>query len=240
MINSTAAAGFTRGADEYDRGRPDYPQALIDRLGLHAGSRVIDLGAGTGKMTRFLVRTGAAVSAVEPLPAMAEKIRENAPEADLYQGTAEAIPLPDASVDLVVVAQAFHWFDGKAALREIARVLRPRGQLALVWNIRDESIPWIRELTALLAPYEGETPRYHTMKWREAFSTPLQHEIFPYVQRTTHAGLRDRMTSISFISALPEAERANFLRKLDQLMATQPEPLELSYRTHLYLTTPGG
>jgi SAM-dependent methyltransferase len=242
MINRTAATGFTRAADEYERGRPDYPAALIERLteqlSLGPGRTIVDLGAGTGKLTRLLVPTGAKLIAVEPLEAMGEKLRAAVPEADLYLGTAEVIPLPDVSADAVIVAQAFHWFDHPRALREIARILRPQGQLALVWNIRDETIPWIHAMTALLEPYEGETPRYLKMTWKAAITTPLEHEVFPHVQRATREQVRDRMTSISFIATLLESERRIFLAKLDELLKSQAEPLELAYQTHVYFTTP--
>jgi ubiquinone/menaquinone biosynthesis C-methylase UbiE len=125
-----AARGFEQAADAYERARPTYPQAavawLCERLAVRRGRRVLDLAAGTGKLTRSLVAAGADVVAVEPIAAMRERLP---PEVEALDGTAEAIPLPGASVDAVTVAQAFHWFDAEPALAEIHRVLRPGGTL---------------------------------------------------------------------------------------------------------------
>jgi SAM-dependent methyltransferase len=133
-----AAQSFASVAGVYERARPEYPEAAVDwlasRLDLGPGRTVVDLAAGTGKLTRMLVPTRARVIAVEPVPEMLAELRRAAPEAQALQGTAEAIPLPDAGADAVTVAQAFHWFDPPRALREIARVLRPGGRLGLIWN----------------------------------------------------------------------------------------------------------
>ena len=151
-INEQAEAGFGRGAATYERGRPSYPADAIDvlvrELGIGPDRDVLDLAAGTGKLTRLLVPTGARLVAVEPVAAMADQLRTAVPGVEVHDGTAEAIPLPDGSVDAVVVGQAFHWFDAPVALAEIARVLRPGGGLGLIWNERDSSVPWVAELTA--------------------------------------------------------------------------------------------
>ena len=134
-IHPAAAAGFGRSAEAYERGRPGYPDAAVDRLvAALPGRRVVDLAAGTGKLTRALVARGCDVVAVEPVAEMRALI---APPARAVEGVAEATGLPDASADAVTVAQAFHWFDGPRALAEIHRVLRPGGVLALIWNRRD-------------------------------------------------------------------------------------------------------
>lgn len=250
-INEKAAVGFTNEVDAYERGRPDYPAAAIAHLArvldLRRGRAVLDLGAGTGKLTRLLVPTGAQLFAVEPLEAMGKKLAAAVPRARLYLGTAEAIPLLDASVDAVVVAQAFHWFDGTVALAEIARVLRPSGRLALVWNVRDERVEWVHALTQLLEPYEGQTPRYAKMAWRRAFLETsffgeLELASFAHVQKGGHAMIIDRMTSVSFIAALDAAEKGRFVDELRALLATHPETrdrvdtLELPYETLVYTT----
>jgi SAM-dependent methyltransferase len=249
-VNEKAALGFSRAADAYERGRPDYPGEAVDYLAgvlsLRPGRVALDLGAGTGKLTKLLLPTGAKVIAVEPLEEMAQKIRSSLPEVDLYQGTAESIPLPAASVDAVLVAQAFHWFNGPRALKEIARVLKPAGKLALIWNVRDETIPWIKELTKLLAPYEATTPRYSHGKWKEAFDGapffgPLTQATFKNIQTGPREMLRDRMASISFIAALPEQAREVFLTSLSNLLDTHPdtkdrEHIDLVYETNVYWT----
>src|SRR4051812_14642008 len=128
-IHDTAARGFTAGADAYERSRPDYPAAavaeIVERLDLRPGRTIVDLGAGTGKLTRLLVPSGARIIAVEPLDAMRAKLAMTAPSADAIAGTAEAIPLPDGSVDGVTCGQAFHWFDARRAFAELHRVVRP-------------------------------------------------------------------------------------------------------------------
>lgn len=249
-VPEVAAIGFTKEADAYERGRPDYPQAAVDLLlaRLPQTPRILDLAAGTGKFTRMLARTARAAEliAVEPLPAMRAKLAAALPEVTLYEGTAEAIPLPDASVELVTVAQAFHWFDGPRALKEIRRVLRPGGTLALIWNARDERLAWVRAITALLERYEGDTPRYAKGTWRRAFETnadftALEHHTFDHKQSGGHAMIRDRLVSISFIAALPSAEREVFMTSLREILETHPETraraedLELPYRTSAYL-----
>ena len=185
-IHPAAAVGFARAAGEYERGRPGYPHAaltwLADRLALRAGRVVLDLAAGTGALTRDLLTTGAEVIAVEPVAEMRSALP---PGARVLDGTAEAIPVPDATVDAVTVAQAFHWFDGPRALGEIHRVLRPGGSLALVWNRREEDDPVNRALEALLAPHRQSTPSHRAGAWRAAFEArpllfgPIEEARFP-------------------------------------------------------------
>jgi len=231
-IHSAAAEGFSRGAHAYVRGRPDYPpQArawLLEDLGLASGKVVLDLGAGTGKFTRTLLATGASVIAVEPVPQMLEQLAQAAPDARAMLGAAEQIPLADSAVDAVVCAQAFHWFATSAALEEIRRVLKPGGVLGLIWNVRDESVEWVARLTELLVPYEGDTPRYSTGKWRKLFPAegfgPLCELHFPHA----HTGspqqvILDRVSSISFIAALDLRDRAHLLAQVRRLIETTPE-----------------
>ena len=132
------AASFAGVADVYERSRPGYPEAAVVWLAGSTPGDVVDLGAGTGKLTRSLVALGHRVTAVEPLEEMLAQLRASVPAARALTGGAEAIPLPDASIDVVTCAQAFHWFDHDRALAEIARVLRPGGRIALVWNMRDD------------------------------------------------------------------------------------------------------
>src|SRR4051812_40459047 len=134
-MNETAAIGFALSAQAYEEGRPGYPPAALEPLKLGAGMTVLDLAAGTGKLTRALAASEATVIAVEPVAEMRAALPESVTALD---GTAETIPLEAGSVDLVTVAQAFHWFDGPAALAEIHRVLVPGGRLAVLWNRRVE------------------------------------------------------------------------------------------------------
>jgi len=245
-----AATGFDAAADVYERGRPDYPDEAVEALcrecGLGAGSRLLDLAAGTGKLTRQLVPLGIDIVAVEPLPGMRRAFAQRLPHVPVVDGTAEAIPLPDASIDAIVVAQAFHWFDGNLALGEIHRVLREGGALGLIWNVRDESVPWVAQLSALFEPYRSRTPSHRTGAWRDAFErsdlfAPLREWSFPHAQRVTADGLVDRVLSISFVAALPMEERDAVASRVRALAAGGPEKaaggeFDLPYRTDVYAT----
>ena len=146
------ATSFGQVADEYARGRPGYPAEAIDWVLESApGGRVVDLGAGTGKLTRALVAPGRTVTAIEPLDEMRERLADDLPEVMTLAGSAESMPVPDASADAVFVAQAFHWFDPVPALNEIARVLTAGGMLGLIWNTRDDSEPWVAEFSRILS-----------------------------------------------------------------------------------------
>ena len=141
---------FADVAGAYERGRPGYPEEAVRWLVGDEPRDVVDLGAGTGKLTRALVALGHRVTAIEPLDEMRAELDAAVPDARALAGRAEAMPLPDASADVVASAQAFHWFDHDAALPEIARVLRPGGSLALVWNSRDDRDPWMAQLSAII------------------------------------------------------------------------------------------
>jgi SAM-dependent methyltransferase len=222
-IHPAARGGFAHAADAYERGRPGYPPAAIEflaaRLRLGPGRTVLDLAAGTGKLTRPLLATGAEVVAVEPVAQMRAALPAAARALD---GTAEAIPLAAGSADVVTVAQAFHWFDGDAALAEIHRVLRPGGTLALVWNRRRMDDPLNRAVEELIAGFRGHTPALRTGAWRATFERtelfgPLEEHVFPNEQSLDADGLVDRVASVSFIAALDEAERAKVLRAVRAL-----------------------
>ncbi|HEV2875107.1 MAG TPA: class I SAM-dependent methyltransferase [Thermoleophilaceae bacterium] len=229
MIHRAAAEGFARSADAYERGRPRYPdEALalfLARLRSGAtGQRgpggpgahsVLDLAAGTGVLTRPLLDAGLAVIAVEPVAEMRAALPSSARALD---GTAEAIPLGSGEVDAVVVGQAFHWFDGDAALAEIHRVLRPDGLLALFWNRRVEDDPVNRAIDRLVDPYRADVPTHRSEAWRGAFDrTSLfvqlsQHDV-PNEQRLDAGGMEARVGSISFIAALDAPERKRVLER---------------------------
>lgn len=159
MKDEQFATAFGTAAHDYERGRPGYPpeaiDALVRDLCLERRSVVVDLAAGTGKLTRDLTRRFDAVIAIEPLAEMRQQLARTAPAAKVLDGTAERVPLPDASADAVFVAQAFHWFDGRRALDEIARVLRPGGGLALLWN----TTPWERRESAWFARLDDALER---------------------------------------------------------------------------------
>lgn len=227
-----ATGGYKTAADTYVKGRPDYPpqvsEWLAATLGLDHHNTVIDLGAGTGKFTGRLVATGAQVIAVEPVAQMLEKLADAWPQVLAVHGTAADLPLPDASVDVVVCAQAFHWFASEAALTEIARVLKPGGKLGLIWNLRDTQVSWVPKLDAIVNALEGDTPRYYTGEWRKAFPHPAFGPLQLQRFHNGHTGspedvIFNRVRSTSFIAALPEAQRAEVEEQIGALIASEPE-----------------
>jgi ubiquinone/menaquinone biosynthesis C-methylase UbiE len=233
-----AAHGFDSAAGDYDRARPDYPEAagrwLAERLGLRPGRTVVDLAAGTGKLTRLLVESGARVVGVEPVAGMRERLAAALPGVELHDGVAEAIPLDDGAADAVTVGQAFHWFDGDRALAEIHRVTRPGGRLAVVYNRRPLEDPLHAALEAILQRHRADTPAHRTGRWREAFDrtqlwAPVEEAELPNVQRLDREGVVARVASTSFVAALPEPERARVLDEVRTLVAGRPEPLALPY-----------
>lgn len=237
-VDDVAARGFNAGAAAYETARPGYPPeaiaVLVEHLGLGPGSTVLDLAAGTGKLTRRLVELEASVVAIEPLEGMRAQLQSVLPDVELLDGTAEAIPLPDASMDLVAVAQAFHWFDAPVALSEIARVLRPGGGLAILWNERDEGTPWVAEMSRLIRWHERTVSRYQHVDWAAVVAasgrfTPLREEVIAWEQPMTAELLADRVRSISYIAAMPSGERERLAAEVVYLVRRLPEPFSLPY-----------
>lgn len=246
QVHHSAAAGYKTGADTYVRGRPDYPPQVADwltgTLGLNADKAVVDLGAGTGKFTGRLVATGAQVIAVEPVAQMLEKLSEAFPDVLAVSGTAMDLPLPDASVDVVICAQAFHWFASTEALTEIARVLKPGGKLGLVWNLRDARASWVPKLDAIVNALEGDTPRYYTGAWRQAFPHPAFGPLQEQRYSHGHTGspedvIFNRVRSTSFVAALPAEERAKVDEQIRAMIAREPDLRGREVVTVPYVTT---
>ncbi len=237
-VDDVAARGFQAGAAAYELARPGYPdeavEALASGLSVGPGTEVCDLAAGTGKLTRRLLGLGASVVAVEPVDAMRAQARSVVPGAVVVDGTAESIPLPDASVDVVTVAQAFHWFDAPAALAEIGRVLRPGGGLALLWNERDEASAWVAEMSRLIRWHERTVSRYQHVDWAEVVAEPgaytsLEEVVVRWEQPMTRAILADRVRSISYIAVMPPTERERLAAEVTSLVVRLPEPFPLPY-----------
>lgn len=243
-VHPVAAAGFGAAAAVYERARPGYPAGavafLARRLDLRAGRTVLDLAAGTGKLTRELVPTGAHVVAVEPVDDMRAQLERAVPAAESMSGTAEAIPLADASFDAVTVAQGFHWFDPLPALAEIHRVLRPGGALALVWNSRDLADDLQFALEGLLAPLRGEVESQELGAWRPFIEGSLlfgaaETATFAYVQRFTVRDLEERVASTSFVAAMSEADRAALLKRVRELARGRETPFPFPYRSDVWV-----
>lgn len=219
---------FDRAAVEYERARPDYPAAVLDVLPLAAGADVLDLGAGTGKLTRVLVGRYRRVIAVEPLDGMRAILEQVVPSAESLAGTAESIPLPDSSVDGVFAAQAFHWFANDDAVGEIARVLRPGGVLGLIWNEPDEPSP-------LPEPYRAYFHALHApsldavlagVTWAELIARgpfgELREAAVTHEQAQDRDGVLAFAQSVSWIAHRPEEERKTIMRDLDELLPDGP------------------
>ena len=239
-----AAAGFARAADVYERARPEYPPEavawLAERLGLRPGRVVVDVAAGTGKLTRLLVPSGARGVAVEPLAEMHAVLREAVPEAEALEGTAEALPLPDACADAVTVAAAFHWFRRDEALPEIARVLRPGGQLAIVYNLRDPESELQQELSRMLERHGAQ------IAWMRAIDTGAileasalfgspEYAEFRHEQHFDPDGLVERVSSISYVALLEGREREEFLAQVREFGERQESPFAFPYVTQIWV-----
>jgi SAM-dependent methyltransferase len=234
------ARGFERAAEVYEQARPDYPAAALDHivevLELEPGAHVVDVGAGTGKFARQLVARGLRVTGVEPIAEMRE-VFERVVDAEVVEGTAESIPLDDGIADAVTAAQAFHWFDPDRALPELNRVLRLRGGVALIWNVRDESHPLHQAYAATIRPYKGEAyPTGGGHPAGEPLAAPLftdvEERVFPHLQLMDADGLVARAASVSFIARLPEDERAELLDRVRAL--APPGTFEFPYVTKVF------
>ncbi|MGK2881632.1 MAG: class I SAM-dependent methyltransferase [Mycobacterium sp.] len=210
---------FGSQAAAYERGRPSYPPEAIDWL-LPTGARdVLDLGAGTGKLTTRLAERGLDVVAVDPLAEMLEVLTHALPDTPALLGTAEQIPLPDNSVDAVLVAQAWHWVDPQRAVPEVARVLRAGGGLGLVWNTRDERLGWVKDLGDIIG-HEND-PFTYSVPLPEPF-TEVEHHTVEWTSYLTPQALIDLVASRSYCITAPADARTKTLHAVRELLATHP------------------
>jgi SAM-dependent methyltransferase len=229
------AGTFDRWPDDYERGRPGWPPEVIDFPGLPLSATVLDLGAGTGKLTRLLVSTFDRVVAVEPAEGMRLVLVALCPDAQVLAGSAEEIPLADSSVDAVFAAESFHWFDNERALAEIARVLRPRGTIVVMWNLpagpTEPSIGAVEQLLNERGPTKDElgydpmdlnSRRYSSGEWRLAFAQSafeeLQEVRLPNPQTLDRDGLVAFLASMGWIADLPDVDRLPLLDEVRSLL----------------------
>lgn len=241
------AAQFASVTDAYERGRPEYAPAVVGaltaELELGPGAAVLDLAAGTGKLTRPLLAAGLDVVAVEPQAAMRERIAAGIGSERVRDGFAEAIPLADASVDAVTVADGFHWFNQAQALAEIRRVLRPGGGLAVLFTVPDWSgASWAHELGTLIQSLRPPHPHFDGPPWQEAVRAAEgwtePRELRVTVSQPTDPGrIVDYVASISFIAALPEEQRTEQLQRISVLVEAGETPAELPIQFVIGLTS---
>jgi len=242
-----AATAFSGAAAVYEQTRPGYPPEALawlgEQLALGPGRRVLDLAAGTGKLTRGLVGQGATVIAVEPVEGMRSTLAKSVPGADVVAGVAQAIPLQTESVDGVTVAQAMHWFAYDEAIDEMHRVLRRGSHLAVVWNRRDMSDPLQATLDRLMAPLRGDTPSGTSGEWKRVLEATREGEprFAPAGRLQTHwtqpidvEGVAGRVASVSFVAALDSAERERLLEQVREQARRYPAPLTLPYTAEIF------
>jgi SAM-dependent methyltransferase len=248
-IHTNAATGFARGAEDYEQGRPSYPSDAVDlvveQFAIGPGATVVDIGAGTGKFTRLLVPTGARIIGVEPVAEMREVFGRAVRGADVVDGTAESLAFEDGSVDVATAAQVFHWVDAEPAVAEVHRVLRPGGGLVLIWNSRDTAVDWVRAIKTKMDEVSGDSPRYgslHGDGWQAAIAehagfTAVQHAQFRLDHATTHDATLARVASTSYVSALPDEERAAVLADVGDIIRPLGDAFIEPYVTDVFWCT---
>jgi SAM-dependent methyltransferase len=241
------AAQFPAVADAYERGRPEYAPAVVKclatELKLPPGARVLDLAAGTGKLTRALLGGGLDVVAVEPQAALRDILMDSVGAERVREGFAEAIPLTDGSVAAVTVADAFHWFDPPAALQEIRRVLAPGGGLAVLSTVPDWSGAWwAHEVGTLTASLRPAHPHYDGPSWKDAVSADSEWTAPREIHLRTSQPARpeqvvDYMESVSWVAALPVDQRAALLAQVDAIVSAGETPAEMAVQVLIGLTS---
>jgi SAM-dependent methyltransferase len=231
VVHEVAAAGFSDAGD-YEAARPSYPpdavEWFVEHLRIAPGRRVVDLAAGTGKLTRLLAPTGADLVAAEPVAGMRDIFRASVPDVPIIASTAEQLAFRDGSLDAVTVAQAFHWFDHDRAIAELARTVRPGGRVGLVWNARDRSVDWVDEVWGIMDRVEKRAPWRNHDEWSDSAYTDLPgfgelHSArFRHLQSVTPDAMVRRVASVSHVAVLPEPERTAVLDEVRTLLATHP------------------
>ena len=232
MVHEVAAAGFSDAAD-YEAARPSYPPDavawFVEHLRIEPGRRVVDLAAGTGKLTRLLAPAGADLIAAEPVAGMRATFRSVLPGVPVMGTTAEHLAFRDDSLDAVTVAQAFHWFDHDAAIGELARVLRPGGRVGLVWNARDRSVDWVDRIWGIMDRVEKRAPWRNHNEWSDSAYTDLPgfgslHTAqFRHEQMVTPEEMVQRVASVSHVAVLPEAAREAVLDEVRVVLTTHAD-----------------
>ncbi|CAF3775320.1 unnamed protein product [Adineta steineri] len=252
-MNAVAAEGFEKAAEVYEQARPTYPPDAIDFIkSLHDKPNVIvDLGAGTGKLTRLLGSMGAQeIVAIEPVAAMRENLKKIPIITKIIDGTAEHIPFDDSSIDIIICAQSFHWFATHHALTELNRVLKSNGLLILIWNNSDnQGIEWADNITKYVDSFKPkDVSRYKSMEWKAVFDnqnlfSSLQQKQFSHKQRVTRDLVLNRILSTSFVAALSSEEQTKLVDNVKKMLNDIEEirnvnEFDITHRTDVYWCSP--
>jgi ubiquinone/menaquinone biosynthesis C-methylase UbiE len=230
------ARSFGAAADAYERARPSYPDEAVDWLLPPGAHTVLDLGAGTGKLTRAQVARGLNVIAVEPIDEMRATLEATLPEVHALKGTAEDIPLPDESVDVITVAQAWHWVDVERATAEAARVLKPGGTLGLIWNRRDERVPWVKRLSQVMGSGDAEIIELDSITIAPPFG-PTSTFTTDWSRPMTTDLLVEMAASRSYIITATPRRRREILDGVRELVAAEPtlgNEFDIPYGTYCF------
>jgi SAM-dependent methyltransferase len=248
MVHEVAAAGFSDPSD-YEAARPSYPSEavewFVENLHIAPGRTVVDLAAGTGKLTRLLAPAGANLIAAEPVAGMRATFREILPTIPIVATTAEQLAFRDGSLDAVTIAQAFHWFDENRAVAALARAVRVGGRVGLVWNARDRSVPWVNEVWAIMDRVEKRAPWRDHENWRDSALRempgfgPLHAAEFRHEQVVSPEEMVQRVASVSHVAVLPQAERESVLDEVRAVLRTDSrtrglDELKVPYRVDCY------
>lgn len=249
QVHHAAQQGFSQAAELYQHARPNYPQAVVEwlkqDLRLNKYSKVIDLGAGTGKFLPYLKQVTTDIVAVEPVHEMLQQLQVTHPDIKVLQAQSTDIPLESESIDAVLCAQSFHWFANIESLNEIYQLLKPSGHLGLIWNQRDENIDWVKKIADMLIAFEGDTPRYHSGEWKKAFEHQhlfkLEHaRVFSHVHTgTVEQVVSQRLLSTSFIAAMSEAQQQQLKQQFEHIVfectgKQATDQIDFPYITYAY------